>query len=150
MEELLARIPQLVAARYPLIWVQSPEEDRVERGIAKLAAAQGKLKDSSRDLERLASRPAAPPPPARPRDPIPPAPAPAPRRAIEPGLYETVRSTAVHEEPLASSRVVSRISSGTQLTVVRGVGEWLEVRSKYGNPPGFVRADDAMLVGRAN
>lgn len=41
MEELLARIPQLVAARYPLIWVQSPEEDRVERGIAKLAAAQG-------------------------------------------------------------------------------------------------------------
>ncbi len=41
MEELLARIPQLVAARYPLIWVQSAEEDRVERGIAKIAAAQG-------------------------------------------------------------------------------------------------------------
>lgn len=41
MEELLARIPQLVAARYPLIWVQSAEEDRVERGIAKLATAQG-------------------------------------------------------------------------------------------------------------
>ncbi|MSP54368.1 MAG: AAA family ATPase [Myxococcales bacterium] len=41
MEELLARIPQLVAARYPLIWVQSAEEDRVERGLAKIAAAQG-------------------------------------------------------------------------------------------------------------
>lgn len=40
MEEVLARIPQLVAARYPLIWVQSSEEDRVERGIAKIAAAQ--------------------------------------------------------------------------------------------------------------
>ena len=41
MEELLARIPQLVAARYPLIWVQSAEEDRVERGIARLATSQG-------------------------------------------------------------------------------------------------------------
>ncbi len=41
MEELLARIPQLVAARYPLIWVQSAEEDRVERGIAKIATASG-------------------------------------------------------------------------------------------------------------
>ncbi len=138
-EELKTSVAQLDELKAKL-----SEQDK------QLAAAQGKLKDSSRDLERLASRPAAPPPPARPRDPIPPAPAPAPRRAIEPGLYETVRSTAVHEEPLASSRVVSRISSGTQLTVVRGVGEWLEVRSKYGNPPGFVRADDAMLVGRAN
>jgi septal ring factor EnvC (AmiA/AmiB activator) len=116
-----------------------------------LAAAQKQVKDSKREVERLARR-AAPLPPARSREPAQtlPAPAPTARRAFESGLYETVRSTAVHEEPLGSSRVLSRISSGTQITVVRSVGEWLEVRSKHGNPPGFVRADDAKIVRRAN
>ena len=118
-----------------------------------LAAAQKQVRDSNREVERLASRPvAAPSPPVRSRDPAQTAPpaGPAARRAFEPGLYETVRSTAVHEEPLGSSRVLTRISGGTQITVVRGVGEWLEVRSKHGNPPGFVRADDAKFIGRAN
>jgi hypothetical protein len=36
------------------------------------------------------------------------------------------------------------------VTVVRSVGDWLEVRSKHDNPPGFIRADDAMFVNRAN
>lgn len=118
-----------------------------------LAVAQKQVKDSNRELERLASRGgSAPLPPARTRVPSQtmPQPAPAGRRAFEPGLYETVRSTAVHEEPLGSSRVLTRISGGTKITVVRGAGEWLEVRSKHGNPPGFVRADDAKFVGRAN
>jgi len=118
-----------------------------------LAAAQRQAKDSRREVERLATRGAsAPLPPAQSRAPVQtmPQPAPAARRAFEPGLYETVRSTAVHEEPLSKSRVLTRISVGTQITVVRGVGEWLEVRSKHGKPPGFVRTDDAKFVGRAN
>jgi hypothetical protein len=65
-------------------------------------------------------------------------------------LYETVRATAVHEEPLSSSRVLTRVGGATQITVVRGVGEWLEVRSKHGNPPGFIRTEDAKFVARAN
>jgi hypothetical protein len=118
-----------------------------------LAAAQKELKESRLDFERLASRSAAAPlPPVRTREPAASSPVPgtASRRALEPGLYETVRSTAVYEEPLGTSRVLTRISVGTQITVVRGVGEWLEVRSKHGNPPGFVRSDDAKLVGKAN
>ena len=117
-----------------------------------LATAQKQLKESRLDVERLASRSAAAPlPPVRPREPAAssPLPSPAPRRALEPGLYETVRSTAVYEEPLGSSRVLTRISGGTQITVVRSVGEWLEVRSKHGNPPGFIRSDDAKFVNRA-
>ena len=117
----------------------------------QFAAAQNKLKDTSREVDRLASRAALAPVPARPREPassLPPTP--APRRVIEPGLYETVRSTSLHEEPASGSRVLTRISGGTQITVVRGVGEWLEVRSKLGNPPGFVRSEDAMFVARAN
>jgi hypothetical protein len=117
-----------------------------------LVAAQQQLKDSNREVERLASRAAAAPlPPARSREPgqtLPP-PAPVSRRAFEPGLYETVRSTSVYEQPLGSSRVLTRISGGTQITVVRNVGEWLEVRSKHGNPTGYVRADDVKSVARA-
>lgn len=121
-----------------------------------LVEAYNRIKGMSRDADRPANRASAAPPPARPRDPVPPAPAvtpappSAPRRAGELGVYETVRATSVHEEPLAGSRVVSRIAGGTQITVVRVAGEWLEVRSKQGNPPGFVRADDAMLISRAN
>lgn len=127
---------------------------KLEEQEKQLAAAQNKLKEAARDADRLASRSGVPPlAPVRSRDaarsqPLPPAP--APRRAVEPGLYETLRSTAVHEEPLGSSRVLTRIPSGTQVNVVGGTGEWLEVRSKVGNPPGFVRSDDVMLVTRAN
>jgi len=39
---------------------------------------------------------------------------------------------------------------GTQITVVRSAGDWLEIRSKHGNPSGFIRADDATFLSRAN
>ena len=151
LEEQLAQSrAELKASTAQLAEFKSKLNDREK----SLAVAQTRLNEANRDLAKLASRPAATPlPPSRPREsaaPAPPPPAPAPRRAIEPGLYETVRSTTVHEEPLSSSRVLTRVVSGTQLTVVRGVGEWLEVRSKHGNPPGFVRSDDAMFVARAN
>jgi hypothetical protein len=45
---------------------------------------------------------------------------------------------------------LTRVGGATQITVVRGVGEWLEVRSKHGNPPGFIRTEDAKFVARAN
>lgn len=119
-----------------------------------LAAAQQKRKDAEREVNRLASRPAPALPPVRSRAQSPalppPPPTPAARRILEPGLYETVRATDVHEEPLSSSRVLNRIGGGTEITVVRGLGQWLEVRSKHGNPPGFVRTEDAKFVARAN
>ena len=119
-----------------------------------LAAAQQKRKDAEREVNRLASRPAPALPPVRSRAQSsalpPPPPTPVARRILEPGLYETVRATDVHEEPLSSSRVLNRIGGGTEITVVRGLGQWLEVRSKHGNPPGFVRIEDAKFVARAN
>ncbi len=119
-----------------------------------LAAAQQKRKDAEREVNRLASRPAPALPPVRSRAQSPalppPPPTPVARRILEPGLYETVRATDVHEEPLSSSRVLNRIGGGTEITVVRGLGQWLEVRSKHGNPPGFVRTEDAKFVARAN
>jgi hypothetical protein len=86
------------------------------------------------------------------RAPIPasyPQPAPA-RQSIGSGIYETTRPTAVHEDPSPSSRVISQIERGTRINVVGNNGGWLEVRSRRGNPPGYVRADDARPSGAAN
>ena len=61
-------------------------------------------------------------------------------------FYETVRSTSVFEEPSASSRKVGSIPNATKVRVVGSTGDWLEVRSKVGRPPGFIRQDDAVIM----
>ena len=61
-------------------------------------------------------------------------------------FYQTVRSTSVFEEPSASSRKVGNIANGTKVRVVGSTDDWLEVRSKQGRAPGFIRRDDAVLM----
>jgi septal ring factor EnvC (AmiA/AmiB activator) len=125
---------------------------RLEESQRNLAAAQRKLASSTKELERLSSnRAAAVRPATRSADTA--EKQPAPVRATtgnQPRTYEAVRSTAVHEEPMSSSRVVARLTKGTQVTVVGSENGWLEIRSKHGKPPGYVRADDAMFISRAN
>ena len=117
-----------------------------------LAALEKKLAEANREIERLTAtgQAAAPRENPRPVNSLPPPAPPPARRAADPGIYETLRSTSVFEEPSSSARVLTRVDRATRLTVVRSVGEWLEVRSKRDNPPGFIRADDAMFIGRAN
>jgi TolA-binding protein len=74
----------------------------------------------------------------------------AARRTATPGVYETTQATSVYENPSSTARVISQIGSGTRINVVNSAGEWLEVRSNRGNPPGYVRSDDARLIGRVN
>ena len=69
----------------------------------------------------------------------------ASRRTASAGIYEILRTTKVFEEPSASSRTVATIPQGTRVTVVGDNGEWLEVQSKSGKPPGFIRRADATL-----
>jgi len=118
-----------------------------------LAAAQRRLATANREIERLSTnRMASAPRPAA-RSSSPPVTPPATPRStgtIAPRTYETVRSTTVYDEPANSARVVAQITKGTQITVVGSGGGWLEIRSKHGKPPGFIRADDAMFVSRAN
>jgi hypothetical protein len=73
----------------------------------------------------------------------------AARRTAATGVYETTRPTSLYEDPSSSSRVISKIDSGTRINVISSAGGWLEVRSKRGNPPGYVRSDDAQLIGGA-
>ncbi len=63
----------------------------------------------------------------------------------EPRLYETVRSTSVFEEPSSSSRKVGSIPNGVRVRVVGSSGDWLEVHSKQGRAPGFIRSEDAVV-----
>ena len=96
------------------------------------------------------SPPAAQSPPASAPVARPPAPAIASRRPADPGTYQTIRATTVFAEPSASSRIVASVGSGIQVNVVGSNGDWLEVRSKHGKPPGFIRRDDAVLIERIN
>jgi hypothetical protein len=66
------------------------------------------------------------------------------------GIYETRRATTVYEEPSATAKTVASIPSGTQVNVVNSSGDWLEVHSKRGNPPGFIRRDDATFIEKSN
>jgi len=73
----------------------------------------------------------------------------ASQRSGAAGVYETVRPTNVFQAPTAGSPVVANIPSGTRVNVVASRGEWLEVHSRRGNPPGFIRRDDASFVSKA-
>ena len=120
-----------------------------------LATTERKLADANREIDRLTAGQVVAAPSGRTRSgqPLPPPvnPVPVPtRRIAEPGVYETLRGTTVYEEPVGSARVLTRIAKGTRVTVVGSAGEWLEVRSKHGNPPGFIRGDDAIFIARTN
>jgi Bacterial SH3 domain len=118
-----------------------------------LTSAQSRLREANREIDRLSSsrlaavrqaRSAEPPPQTATNSNA------RSSRGAEPGLYEITRATSVYEEPAASSRVMSQIGKGTQITVVRSTGDWLEIRSKHGNPSGYIRSDDAASLGRSN
>jgi hypothetical protein len=125
---------------------------KLEESQKSLASTQQKLARTTRETERLAANRAPSATKSSPRpEPSPPASrAGAARGVAEMSVYETIRPTSVYQEPAASSRVVSQINKGTRVNVVRSLGDWLEVRSKGSNPPGFVRRDDVTFVSKAN
>jgi hypothetical protein len=55
--------------------------------------------------------------------------------------YEVVRSTRVFSEPHEQSRALARVEAGMEIVVVGARNGWLEVRSRHGRPPGFIRKD---------
>jgi hypothetical protein len=127
-------------------------ETKLEENKKELSLAQQRLK-AARQVDGLnASRPAtvrrtaarAPDAAASLPPPV------AVGRTAEPAAYETTRATSVYENPSSAARVISQIGPGTRINVVRSTGDWLEVRSTRGNPPGYVRSDDARQIARAN
>jgi len=128
-------------------------KNKLEESQKNLASTQQKLNRTAKEAERLAANKTAPATKtaSRPAEPSPPASrSGGARSAAELGVYQTIRPTSVYEEPSASSRVLSQITKGTRVNVVRSLGDWLEVRSKRNNPTGFVRRDDMTFVTKAN
>lgn len=124
-------------------------EAKLQEATKTLSSTKQKLEAATRAAERSASVAGQPRQrePPRPTDAVSPT---GTRRPAEPGSYEVIRTTEIFEEPSESARRVSTIKKGTRVAVVRSAGEWLEVRSKHGNPPGFMRRDDVMLVEKAD
>lgn len=123
---------------------------KLEESRKELALTQQRLGVATRRVDRLnTSRPAGPAQTASRAPANPPQPATA-RRTAAPGVYETTRATSVHEDPSSASRVISKIDRGTRINVVSSTRDWLEVRSKRGNPPGYVRSDAARQIGPGN
>jgi exonuclease VII large subunit len=125
---------------------------KFEESQKELSATKQRLAAATRETARLnASRSVAA---TRTASRVPDAgmslPASAPRRTSDAGIYETTRETTVYENPSPAARVITQIGKGTRINVVSAAGDWLEVRSKHGNPPGYVRSDEARLIARAN
>ena len=118
MEDRLARLEKQLEGSPKQIAPSEAEPDEAARHERRTA------NDSRREEPRLAER-----------NPLP-----------QERFYQTVRSTTVFEGPTASSQKVGSIPDGTKVRVVGSTGDWLEVRSKQGRPPGFIRQDDAVLM----
>jgi SH3 domain-containing protein len=128
-------------------------KSQLEESQKDLSATQRRLEVATRQADRLkASQPvAAGRTASRAPNTASSFPAAGARPTAESGAYETTRATSVYEQPSSASRVVSQIGRGTRINVVSSAGgEWLQVRSKHGNPPGYVRSDDARPIGRVN
>lgn len=69
-----------------------------------------------------------------------------PGQPAKPDFYETSRTTSVHKDPSVSSVRLAIIPEGTRVNVVGVTGEWLEIRSKHGKPPGFIKRADTRFV----
>lgn len=64
------------------------------------------------------------------------------------GTYETVRPTQVYGGPSENSALIANIGAGMKLNVVDSSDGWLEVRSKHGRPPGFIRQEATVRIGQ--
>lgn len=63
------------------------------------------------------------------------------------GAFQTVRSTQVFSGPSEDSELVANINKGTKVNVVDSKDGWLEIRSKHGRPPGFIRKEATERIG---
>jgi hypothetical protein len=62
------------------------------------------------------------------------------------GAFQTVRSTIVYSRPAEDAEIVAQIGKGTRVNVVNARNGWLEIHSKHGRPPGFIRQEAAERI----
>lgn len=62
------------------------------------------------------------------------------------GKYRVVRATKLHSAASENSRTLAILDPGIQVNVVDARSGWLEIRSRHGRPPGFIKKDAAVPV----
>jgi hypothetical protein len=62
------------------------------------------------------------------------------------GTFQTIRPTQVYSGPSENSAMISSIGPGMKISVVDSRDGWLEIRSKHGRPPGFIRQEAAVKI----
>jgi hypothetical protein len=63
------------------------------------------------------------------------------------GAFQTVRPTQVFSGPSEDSELIIDLGKGTKVNVVDSRDGWLEIHSKHGRPPGFIRQEAAIRIG---
>ena len=66
------------------------------------------------------------------------------------GTYEITRASRVYAAPSESSQPIGDIEPGVKVSVVNRRDGWLEIHSKHGRPPGFIRTEVAARVAAQN
>lgn len=62
------------------------------------------------------------------------------------GIFETVRPTQVFSGPSEDSDPVVNVGRGVRVNVVDSREGWLEIHSKHGRPPGFIRQEAVVRI----
>jgi hypothetical protein len=66
------------------------------------------------------------------------------------GIYEITRASRVYSAPTESSQLIGDIEAWMKVSVVNSRDGWLEIHSKHGRPPGFIRRDVAARIASQN
>jgi hypothetical protein len=64
--------------------------------------------------------------------------------------YKVIRPSQVYSAPTEVSRSLGDIEPGTNVIVVNARNGWLEIHSKHGRPPGFIRREVAARITGQN
>ena len=66
------------------------------------------------------------------------------------GTYQITQASRVYAGPTESAQLIGEIEPGMKVNVVNNRDGWLEIHSKHGRPPGFIRREVAARVTGQN
>lgn len=64
------------------------------------------------------------------------------------GTYEITQSSRVYAAPSELSQQMGDIEPGVRVNVVSAKNGWLEIHSKHGRPPGYIRKESARVLAQ--
>jgi hypothetical protein len=64
------------------------------------------------------------------------------------GIYEITQPSRVYAAPTELSQLIGDIEPGVKVNVVNARDGWLEIHSKHGRPPGYIRKEAARIIAQ--